>query len=161
MTDDDRRVGRVAALAVRASKEVSPELRESLDLDPTGGVAGDHATSRKRQVTLLSSIAWKNAVAELGHDVEWTARRANILVDDLDFDASSGYSVRIGEVIIEILGETVPCDLMDQHTEGLREALVPDRRGGVYGRVVSGGRIQIGDAVERPSRTPNVESSDS
>jgi len=36
---------------------------------------------------------------------------------------------------------------MDQQHAGLRQALVPDCRGGVYGQVLTGGTILVGDAV--------------
>ncbi|MFH1111309.1 MAG: hypothetical protein V1790_19250 [Planctomycetota bacterium] len=37
--------------------------------------------------------------------------------------------------------------LMDQQHAGLRQALVPDCRGGVYGQVLAGGAVCIGDHV--------------
>jgi MOSC domain-containing protein YiiM len=48
---------------------------------------------------------------------------------------------------VEVRGETEPCDLMELQAQGLREALAPAMRGGVFGRVERTGRIQRGDPV--------------
>ena len=38
-------------------------------------------------------------------------------------------------------------EIMNEQHPGLREALIPRCRGGVYGQVVAGGNIRAGDAV--------------
>jgi MOSC domain-containing protein YiiM len=50
-------------------------------------------------------------------------------------------------VEVDIVGITDPCRVMDEQYAGLRSALVPDARGGVYGRVVQGGEIRLGDSI--------------
>ena len=45
-------------------------------------------------------------------------------------------------------GETLPCGQMDAAMPGLRTAMGPRWYGGAYAEVVSGGMIQLGDAVE-------------
>jgi MOSC domain-containing protein YiiM len=37
--------------------------------------------------------------------------------------------------------------MMDRVAPGLKEALTPDRRAGVFGAVIEGGAIQLGDSV--------------
>jgi MOSC domain-containing protein YiiM len=37
---------------------------------------------------------------------------------------------------------------MDDAAPGLQQALSPDRRGGVYGKIVQGGVIKLGDEVK-------------
>ena len=44
-------------------------------------------------------------------------------------------------------GETDPCELMDRVAPGLKVALTPDRRAGVFGAVIEGGAIAVGDTV--------------
>jgi len=58
-----------------------------------------------------------------------------------------GQQVRIGGVVLEITEETKPCSRMDEAHDGLRQALVPEWRGGVTCRVISGGPLTIGDPV--------------
>lgn len=112
------------------------------------GIEGD-ARGRKanRQVTVLFRESWDDACRELGADLPWTTRRANLLVGGVEAPQSAGGKIRIGDVTLEIMLETDPCFLMEQAHAGLKAALTPKWRGGVCCRVVSGGRIAIGDAV--------------
>jgi MOSC domain-containing protein YiiM len=54
----------------------------------------------------------------------------------------------IGDARIRLHGETRPCHIMDEQHDGLRRALEPDCRGGVFGQVLAGGVIRAGDRVE-------------
>ena len=52
-------------------------------------------------------------------------------------------------MVIELTGETRPCELMDDDGRvGLCAALRPDRRGGAYGLLRRGGALEGGMAVE-------------
>ena len=75
-------------------------------------------------------------------------RRANVMVSGIDLEASKGQVLRLGASSILIRGETRPCNIMEAACPGLREALQPHWRGGVYGEVVEGGQVRVGDAVE-------------
>src|SRR5690606_26694303 len=55
--------------------------------------------------------------------------------------------LRIGECVIDIRGETRPCERMDEALPGLRDAMKPDWNGGVFGTIVVGGVIRVGDPV--------------
>ncbi len=140
--------GTVKALAYRPGKMEAMAQTESLNLTETNGVDEDYGSSRKRQVTLLSWPSWHAMETEFGREVPWTTRRANVLIDGLEFADVRGFDVKIGETILEILGETVPCQAMDDQVLGLQEQLKPNRRGGVYGRVKRAGQIRVGDTVE-------------
>jgi MOSC domain-containing protein YiiM len=109
------------------------------------GLEGDHAGGGNRQVTLLSAQAWREACAVLGRDLDPGIRRANLVIDDPDLAKTIGARLRFGEVLIEVVGETRPCELMDDDGRlGLQAALRPARRGGVYGRILSGGELTVG-----------------
>lgn len=113
------------------------------------GLAGDcRGKPGARQVTLLSQTAWRAACAELGVDLPWTTRRANLLVDDLPLLQSTGARILIGETVLEITGETDPCSRMEKAQRGLFEALNRDWRGGVCCRVVQGGLLELGMKVK-------------
>ncbi len=45
-------------------------------------------------------------------------------------------------------GETVPCRLMNEVSEGLRDALKPEWRGGITGAVINNCSVKKGDSVE-------------
>lgn len=112
------------------------------------GVARDvRGLPGKRQVTVLSEEAFNEACTELGATLPWTIRRANLLISGINLENSKGKSLEIGDVVLEITGETDPCYRMDEQFEGLKDALQPNWRGGVTCRVVSEGNISLGDEV--------------
>ena len=84
---------------------------------------------------------------DLGQDLPWHTRRANVLTEGIDLAATIGKRLRIGEVEIDVHDETRPCKLMDELCPGLRQALKPDKRGGVVGEVVRPGVIHVADTV--------------
>lgn len=110
------------------------------------GLAGDHAGGGRRQVTLLAKEAWDRACAELGHSVDPAVRRANLLVEGVDLGACIGGSLRLADVVIDVLGETRPCELLDDGGgHGLCNSLRSERRGGVHGSIRVGGELRVGD----------------
>ena len=139
--------GTVLALALRPEKGGAMTLAESLTLTPTDGVIGDHGTSKRRQVTLLDVTAWQTACAEVDNEMDWTIRRSNILVSNLNLKDLVGVEIHIGNTLVEIIGEVVPCHVMDHAHEGLKQALKPEWRGGVYGRIITTGQVSVGDNI--------------
>ena len=138
--------GTLLAIASKpAPREPMITLSEA-EISTQAGLEGDaRGTVRRRQVTIVAREAWERACDDLGADVPWTARRANLLVEGLDFEESRGKVLRIGPVRLEITGETVPCARMDEAHQGLRQALQPHWRGGVTARVLSTGSVRPGD----------------
>jgi len=116
-------------------------------LEAGRGLSAENRPSGKREVTLVSAESWRDVCRELGADVPWYFRRANLLVEGVNLAAAIGRSVHVGETEIRIHGETKPCKIMDAQHDGLREALVPECRGGVFGEVLKGGKIRVGDRV--------------
>ena len=102
----------------------------------------------RRQITLLSLQSWQEACADLGAELPWTVRRANLLIDGLRFSAADvGRVLRVGDVELQIMLETDPCPRMDAQHGGLTAALIPHWRGGVCCRVLRDGTVRTGDAV--------------
>lgn len=111
------------------------------------GLEGNLHEGGLRQVTVIARGAWRRAEEELGRPVDPSARRANLLVRGVELADSEGRVLRVGGCRILVRGETRPCDRMDEQAEGLQEALRPEWRGGIYGEVLQGGTLQVGDAV--------------
>ncbi len=111
------------------------------------GIAGNANQGGWRQVTIIDEDAWRKATEELGADVDPSARRANVMVRGLDFESSRGKKLILGECVINIRGENPPCRLMDQAQAGLQKALNPRWLAGVFGQIVQGGTIRVGDRV--------------
>ncbi|MDH3387448.1 MAG: MOSC domain-containing protein [Gammaproteobacteria bacterium] len=140
----------IKAIAIRNRPRVAMQAVDSARVTVAGGILGDfRGSQRGRQVTILSESAWRQACAEIDTDLPWTVRRANLLVDDVEFDESYvGKTVRIGDVELVVTAETDPCSRMDAQRQGLTAALTPAWRGGVCCNVVKPGDINIGDSVE-------------
>ncbi len=136
-------------IARRAAKRAAMEEIEACDITTEHGVFGDfRGKPGKRQVTVLSKEAWHQACLESGAKLPWTARRANLLVSGIEFDASFvGKVLQIGELQLEVTKETVPCERMDEAHPGLRNALQSQWRGGVCCRVKTSGHVRWGDLV--------------
>ncbi len=139
--------GKVKAIAYRSNSRDS-----MIEIDQCSVLAGKglELETRKpgtRNVTLLAVLSWQDVCRDLNVELPWHIRRANLLVEGADLQSFLSKTISIGELRVEILDETRPCKLMDELHEGLREALKPAFRGGVFGRVLTGGAIAVGDTV--------------
>lgn len=140
----------IKAIAIKNRSREAMQLIDNAQVSVENGIAGDfRGSQQQRQITILAESAWQKACAEVGADLPWTVRRANLLLDDVEFDDSYiGQSISIGDVELVVTEETAPCSLMDAQHQGLTAALKPDWRGGVCCKVVKPGDIKIGDRVE-------------
>ena len=111
------------------------------------GLLGNADQGGRRQVTIVEAEVWEALSREFGRFVDPAARRANLMVRGVSLKETRERVLRVGSCRIRILGETRPCQLMDEALPGLRAALGPDWRAGAFGEVLSGGRIAVGDAV--------------
>ncbi len=118
-------------------------------LSPEDGLDGDfRGRSVNRQVTVLALEDWREVCSELGVDLPWTTRRANLLIEGVSLFDTAGTNLHIGAAILEITGETEPCARMEEYRSGLRNALSSGWRGGVCCRVVAGGFLNVGASVD-------------
>lgn len=149
-------MGKLLSIAVKERPHGPMTSLVEARIDRENGIAGDPrgrgGSSGRRQVTVVVLEKWQAACQDLGTDslsLSWTARRANLLVDGIEFSQDSiGKTLHIGpEVCLEITGETTPCSRMDEAHMGLQEALTPDWRGGVTCKVKCGGIIRVGMRV--------------
>jgi MOSC domain-containing protein YiiM len=149
MAGAGRLIGMARRDAPRAPMETLESGRISIELGLEGDWRGVRRPGKdpKRQVTVLAREAWAAACAELGRDVVWTARRSNLLVEALELPREPGAVIAIGDVRLEVTMQIDPCQRMEEAAPGLQAALVPDWRGGVGCRVISGGDIAVGDAI--------------
>ncbi len=148
----------IAGLALRTAvggpmrELIAEDGRVAVEVD--GGLVGDvPRKTAKRGVTFLLRSQWDAVMREMGlpMPLPWYERRSNVLIETdalSDLGGLMGQRIRIGEEVeLLIEGETDPCGVMEALAAGLREALTPDFRGGVFGRVLVGGTIGIGDEI--------------
>ena len=142
-------MGELLGIARRAEEGAPIETVTTVAITQDDGIAGDYhgGVPRKRQVTVLSAEVWSRVCDELGADLPWTTRRANLLVSGVELPAKAGGHITIGALRLEICLETAPCELMDEAHQGLRAALTPGWRGGVCCRVLNDAEIAVGDSV--------------
>ena len=138
------------SIAIKTSPRATMQEQEIAEISIEKGISGDFRGSKAgRQITILNQSAWQDTCDVIDTDLPWTTRRANLLVDNIEFgDGDVGRTIRIGEVSLEITQETYPCSLMDQQHQGLRKALFTEWRGGVCCNVITPGLVRVGDQVE-------------
>jgi MOSC domain-containing protein YiiM len=139
--------GEVVAIWIkRAKRGVMDPVAEARAV-PARGLAGNANQGGRRQVTIIDEDAWHAATAEVGANVDPSKRRANVMLRGVPLARTRGMLLRLGDVVIRILGETRPCEQMEDANPGLRHALDPDWRAGVFGEIVEGGTLRVGDAA--------------
>jgi len=143
--------GHLIGIARRAARLEPMQEIQSGKVTVAAGLQGDHKGAKfpNRQITVLAVEAWGEAARDAGEPgLTWTARRANFLVAGVHLPRAAGGVLRIGEVLLEVTSQTVPCKRMDDALTGLRKALHSDWRGGITCRVLEGGQVTLGDLVE-------------
>jgi MOSC domain-containing protein YiiM len=143
--------GRLIGIARRNVRRAPMQTTDQGLITQVAGLVGDFKGAKypRRQVTVLALEAWQAALAEIAQSsLPWTTRRANLLVEGVDLPRAAGGVLRIGAVHLEVTGQTYPCSRMEEAQAGLLSALAKDWRGGVTCRVLEGGAVALGDAVE-------------
>jgi MOSC domain-containing protein YiiM len=124
------------------------DARPSATLVAGRGVEGSVGRSSRRQVTLIEREVWDALMRETGSNAPPSTRRANLMISGIALADTRKRVLRIGEALLEIAGETKPCERMEEAVQGLRAAMYPDWRGGAFAKVLAGGEIRVGDIVE-------------
>jgi MOSC domain-containing protein YiiM len=140
---------KLEAIAIREKSKATMDELTEVNVSISKGLAGDaRGNPGKRQVSLLSAEQWNMACKEVDSKLRWTTRRANILVSGVQFGPQHmNKIVCIGDLRMRVCAETDPCIIMERAQRGLKNALMPDWRGGVLCEVLSPGDIKVGDEV--------------
>jgi MOSC domain-containing protein YiiM len=140
--------GEVLGIARRSKPREPMETPNEVLVTIEAGVQGDcHGSEPDRQVTVISADSWRDACRDLEMEVPWTKRRANLLLGGIDLRETKGALISIGDVQLEVVCENPPCRVKDIQQDGLRKALRPGWRAGVSWRVLTGGKLRVGDSV--------------
>jgi MOSC domain-containing protein YiiM len=140
-------VGRLEAIWIKRFRRGPMDPRDEATLRAGRGIEQNANQGGKRQVTVISIEAFADVSAELGAAIDPAWRRANFMVSGIDLRESRGRVLECGGVRLRLVGETRPCEQMDEAFHGLRAALSPEWRGGAYGEVLDDGVVAVGSPV--------------
>jgi MOSC domain-containing protein YiiM len=98
------------------------------------------------EITLIESEGLELAASERGVELERGEHRRNIVTRGVDLLGLVGQTIKVGEAEVELVRDNPPCKYLQDLTgkEVLRGL---HGKGGVRGRIVSGGVIRVGDSL--------------
>ncbi len=142
--------GRVRWIGVRSERYEPLTIVSEVTAQAGIGLAGDHYQDPggKRQITLIMMEDLEKAAADLDRkEIDPGLVRRNIVISGVDLHRYKQGFLRLGPCLIEVTGECHPCQRMEKNLGkgGLKSMA---NRGGVTGRILEGGLIQIDDPVK-------------
>lgn len=140
--------GRIRAISISGEKGMPKHNVPAAELRADFGIVGDaHAGSGARQVSLLD-MASIDELRQKGADISPGDFAENLTVEGVDLSTLRvGQRLQVGESIeLEVTQLGKRCHGRCRIFEKLGDCIMP--RQGVFARVLTGGRVQVGDAVE-------------
>lgn len=144
------RAGTVEWIGVRPARDTAMVAVESAQASTGGGLTGDRykGGNGKRGITLIQAEHLPVIAALSGHEhVAPDTLRRNLVVSGIPVVALKGRRFRVGGLVLEGTESCDPCSRME-------DALGPGGynamrgHGGLCARIVEGGIVRVGDAVE-------------
>jgi MOSC domain-containing protein YiiM len=138
--------GTVDAIHIAPKHGRLPEPVASVEVT-ADGVHGDRHYGR-RNITLIEAEALEGMLSDTGIDLSAAESRRQVLTRGIRLNELAGKRFTVGEV--ECVGEVwcEPCVHLQRLTRpGVLQGLV--HRGGLRADIVRGGRIAVGDPVDR------------
>jgi MOSC domain-containing protein YiiM len=144
------RPGRIVWIGVRPARRAAMQPLTEAQLDADNGLIGDRYNGRsgERHLTLIGASDLSAIADFLGLDaVAPDQLRRNIVVSGVNLLALKDKRFRLGGALLQTTGECHPCSRMEE-TFGTGGYNAVRGHGGVTARVLQGGLIRLGDALE-------------
>jgi MOSC domain-containing protein YiiM len=144
------RAGRVEWIGLRPARDVPMREVEAADATVARGLAGDRyaSASGKRGITLIQAEHLPAIAALSGlNAVDAATLRRNVVVSGIPLIALKDRRFRIGYVVLEGTGPCDPCSRMEAAL-GAGGYNAMRGHGGICARIVQGGTLRVGDAVD-------------
>ena len=150
LMDQFVQAGTVEWIGIRPEKRAEVVTVNSAMLDPAYGIQGDHyaGQSGKRQVTLIQAEHLPAIASMLHCDlVKPEQLRRNVVVSGINLLALKDKSFQLGEAVLKFTGLCHPCSRMEENL-GVGGYNAMRGHGGITARVISPGKVQVGDKCE-------------
>ena len=144
--------GRVEWMGVSAHSRSPIEVVESAMVETGKGIVGDYHggdSSADRQITLIQFEHLPILAAFLGRStIDPALLRRNVVVSGINLLQFLNTRFRAGETLLEGVEPCDPCRRMEENLgKGAIRAMLG--HGGIVARVLDGGRLSVGDSVQR------------
>ena len=144
-------IGKVEWIGIRTEKKGDIKVVKSVFVKKGSGLDGDHfkgSSSGKREVTIIQMEHLQTVAKILGRkNIDPELTRRNIVVSGINLLSLKDQTFRIGEVILETTGICAPCSLMETNL-GKGGYNVMRGHGGITTKVISEGKLELGDKVK-------------
>jgi MOSC domain-containing protein YiiM len=153
--------GRVTHLFIAPQRGAPMMRKRAVEAVADTGLAGDryldvrHRGGPDNQVTLIELENIHEFTAMTGLVLTPDMPRRNVVTEGVRLNDLCGKRFAVGAAVFEGIELCEPCRVFARRTH--REVLPFFKaRGGLRARIVSGGRIQVGDRVGEPSPSPGA-----
>lgn len=143
------KAGIVTYISVRPERLAPVIPLKEVNATAGRGLESDRYSTKdgSRQVTLIQAEHLEAVSSFLGKQITPDLVRRNVVVRGINLLALKGKKFRIGDAVLEYSGECHPCSRMELNL-GVGGYNAMRGHGGITARVISTGRIKIGDPVE-------------
>ncbi len=142
--------GRVDWIGLRPARDVAMREVDAIEAVTGKGLLGDRyaSASGKRGITLIQAEHLPAIAALSGHAaVSPPLLRRNVVVSGIPLIALKDREFRIGDIVLQGTGPCDPCSRMETAL-GAGGYNAMRGHGGICARIVRGGVLRLGDAVQ-------------
>lgn len=139
--------GRLDAIWIKRAHRGPMDPVQHVRVAAGRGLEGNADQGRRRQVTIIEREVWTSLMQRTGGSLDPSARRANLMVSSFPLRDSRNRVLIIGSCRVRILGESKPCERMEEAWPGLESAMYLEWRGGAFGELLDDGTVSVGDPV--------------